>query len=134
MITKGKREKHQEDQKGADRFWQLVSFDLVSKYKRMKANKFCQSCGFPLKKYEKGGGTEKDGSLSTKYCSMCYENGVLLTPPEIDTAGKMQKYCMEEMKKKRLQLLFRLAGNKIDPETETLEKIETTIPACFSKF
>jgi hypothetical protein len=46
----------------------------------------CQSCGYPLKKDKKGGGTEKDGSLSKKYCSMCYENGEFLNPPEIDTA------------------------------------------------
>jgi len=32
--------------------------------------KFCQSCGFPLKKDKQGGGNEKDGSLSTKFCSM----------------------------------------------------------------
>ena len=55
----------------------------------MKEYKFCQSCGFPLKKDKKGGGTEKDGTISKKYCSMCYENGSFLTPPEIDTAEKM---------------------------------------------
>jgi hypothetical protein len=27
----------------------------------MKEYKFCQSCGFPLKKDKKGGGSEKDG-------------------------------------------------------------------------
>lgn len=64
-----------------------------------KTYKFCQSCGFPLKKDKKGGGTEKDGSLSKKYCSMCYGNGEFLSPPEIDTAEKFQKFCMQEMKK-----------------------------------
>jgi hypothetical protein len=29
----------------------------------------------PLIKDEQGGGTEKDGSKSTKYCSYCYTNG-----------------------------------------------------------
>ena len=61
--------------------------------------KFCQSCGYPLKKDKKGGGTEKDGSKSAKYCSMCYANGEFLNPPEIDTAEKFQKYCIQEMKK-----------------------------------
>jgi len=37
--------------------------------------KNCQSCGMPLKKDENGGGTEKDGSKSHKYCSHCYVNG-----------------------------------------------------------
>ncbi|MBP6334223.1 MAG: hypothetical protein KA444_02035, partial [Bacteroidia bacterium] len=39
----------------------------------MKGNKFCQSCGFPLNKDKKGGGTEIDGSTSLLYCSMCYQ-------------------------------------------------------------
>jgi hypothetical protein len=29
----------------------------------------------PLKKDEKGGGTNADGSKSVIYCSKCYENG-----------------------------------------------------------
>ena len=65
----------------------------------MKTYKFCQSCGYPLKKDEKGGGSEKDGSISPKYCSMCYEDGEFLSPPEIDTAQKMQKFCIQQMKK-----------------------------------
>ena len=65
----------------------------------MKEYKFCQSCSYPMKKDPKGGGTEKDGSISKKYCSMCYENGVFLTPPDIDTPQKMQKFCIQEMKK-----------------------------------
>ena len=37
--------------------------------------KNCQSCGMPLSKDTQGGGTEKDGTKSTKYCSYCYTNG-----------------------------------------------------------
>lgn len=40
-----------------------------------KEYKNCQSCGMPLKKDEKGGGTNSDGSKSKMYCSHCYENG-----------------------------------------------------------
>jgi len=40
-----------------------------------KTYKNCQSCGMPLSKDEKGGGTEKDGTKSLKYCSYCYNNG-----------------------------------------------------------
>jgi hypothetical protein len=65
----------------------------------MKKNKFCQSCGYPLKKDKNGGGTNADGSISEKYCSMCYEGGEFLSPLEIDTAEKFQKYCIQEMKK-----------------------------------
>lgn len=72
----------------------------------MMEYKFCQSCGFPLKNDKKGGGTEKDGTPSGKYCSMCYEKGEFLMPKEIDTAQKMQKYCIEAMKKDGMNGLF----------------------------
>ncbi len=62
-------------------------------------NQQCQSCGYPLKKDVKGGGSNADGSISQTYCSMCYENGEFLSPPEIDTAKKFQNYCIQEMKK-----------------------------------
>jgi len=61
-------------------------------------NKYCQSCGYPLKKDKKGGGSNADGSISATYCSMCYENGQFLTPDDIDTAKKFQKYCIDQMK------------------------------------
>ncbi len=62
-------------------------------------NKQCQSCGYPMKKDKKGGGSNADGSISEIYCSMCYEGGAFLSPPEVDTAEKFQKYCIQEMKK-----------------------------------
>lgn len=37
--------------------------------------KNCQSCGMPLNKDPQAGGTEKNGTKSSKYCSYCYENG-----------------------------------------------------------
>jgi len=98
----------------------------------MKTYSICQSCGYPLKKDKKGGGTEKDGSISQMYCSMCYENGAFLTPPEtekdgsisqmycsmcyengafltppeVDNAYKMQQFCIQEMKKAGMNGLF----------------------------
>ncbi|MBI9011768.1 MAG: zinc ribbon domain-containing protein [Clostridiales bacterium] len=65
----------------------------------MKEYKFCQSCGYPMKKDPQGGGTEKDGSINKKYCYMCYKDGEFLTPSEVDTADKMQTFCIEQMKK-----------------------------------
>ncbi|MFM8770923.1 MAG: zinc ribbon domain-containing protein [Candidatus Kapaibacterium sp.] len=65
----------------------------------MNQTKYCQSCGFPMKKDKQGGGTEIDGSRSPKYCSMCYQKGAFLTPPEIDSAKKMQTFCIEQMKR-----------------------------------
>ena len=51
-----------------------------------------------MAKDKKGGGTEKDGSKSAKYCSMCYENGHFLSP-EVNTAEKMQHFCIQQMRK-----------------------------------
>ena len=45
-----------------------------------KIYKQCQSCGMPLKQDKKGGGSEKDGTLSKMYCSSCYENGAFKNP------------------------------------------------------
>ena len=62
-----------------------------------KVNKFCQSCGMPLSKDPQGGGTNSDGTKSLKYCSYCYQNGEF-SSPEIDTAKKMQAFCIDKMK------------------------------------
>jgi hypothetical protein len=40
----------------------------------------CQSCGMPLRRDEKGGGTNSDGSKSGMYCSHCYEAGRFTIP------------------------------------------------------
>lgn len=42
--------------------------------------KNCQSCGMPLKRDEKGGGSNADGSLSTVYCSLCFASGQFIEP------------------------------------------------------
>ncbi len=41
---------------------------------------FCQSCGMPLSKDAKGGGSEIDGRISTEYCSHCYVGGQFTEP------------------------------------------------------
>lgn len=46
----------------------------------MASYKSCQSCGMPLAKDELGGGTEKNGVKSVKYCSHCYMNGEFTLP------------------------------------------------------
>jgi hypothetical protein len=51
---------------------------------------FCQSCGMPLSKDSLGGGSEKDGSKSTQYCSHCYKDGTF-TNPNITLPEMMEK-------------------------------------------
>ncbi len=53
-----------------------------------KRNSICQSCSMPLKKDLQGGGTNKDGSKSSLYCSLCFDAGEFRKPT----------MSMEEMK------------------------------------
>ncbi len=41
---------------------------------------YCQSCGMPLSRDSKGGGTQADGTKSVEYCSHCYELGMFREP------------------------------------------------------
>jgi len=59
-------------------------------------NKFCQSCGMPMKKDPDQGGTNADGSKSLKYCSYCYQSGNF-TQPNF-TVRQMQDFCIDKMK------------------------------------
>lgn len=63
-----------------------------------KSYKSCQSCGMPLKRDPQGGGTNADGTMSKKFCSKCYVDGVF-QHPEIDTPEKMQFFVQQKMKK-----------------------------------
>ena len=56
----------------------------------------CQSCSMPMSKDAKGGGTEKDGSRSAKYCSLCYQDGAFVQPSM--TVSEMQTLVKGKMK------------------------------------
>jgi hypothetical protein len=56
--------------------------------KTAKSYKDCQSCGMPMRRDEKGGGTNADGSRNLMYCSHCFEAG-RFTLPDI-SAQQMQ--------------------------------------------
>lgn len=60
----------------------------------MPENKFCQSCGMPLKKDPNNGGTNADGSKSLKYCSYCYVNGDFTYKGNVDD---FQNFCKHKM-------------------------------------
>jgi hypothetical protein len=62
-----------------------------------KTYKMCQSCGMPLNKDPKGGGTNADGSRSAMYCSNCFENGKF-TQPDL-TVKEMQQLVKTQMRK-----------------------------------
>ena len=58
----------------------------------------------PLKRDEKGGGSNADGSRSTIYCSHCYENGEFLQPNL--TVEQMQKLVNEKLAEFRIPKFF----------------------------
>jgi len=51
--------------------------------------KNCQSCGMPMKRDEKGGGSNADGTKSMMYCSHCYQNGQFVLPDIFVKTGKV---------------------------------------------
>lgn len=59
-------------------------------------NKYCQSCGMPMKKDPKGGGSNADGSINPDFCSYCFENGKFTQ--ENITAKEMQIFVIGKMK------------------------------------
>jgi len=61
-----------------------------------KENKFCQSCGMPMKQDPQGGGTNADGSKNADYCSYCYENGAFTFN---GTVLEFQEFCRQMMVK-----------------------------------
>ena len=75
-----------------------------------------------MAKDKKGGGTEKDGSKSAKYCSMCYENGRFLTPPEVNTAEKMQDFCIQQMRKSGMNGFVAWLATRDIPRLERWKK------------
>jgi hypothetical protein len=58
--------------------------------------KFCQSCGMPMDKDPRGGGTRKDGIKTQKYCSLCYEEGAF--KDDFTKAEEMVGFVKEKLK------------------------------------
>jgi len=87
----------------------------------MKKNKFCQSCWMPMNKDPNKWWTEKDWSKSEIYCSYCYENWEF-TNPEIDTAEKMQEFCIEQMKKQWMPKFIAWIFTRSIPKLERWKK------------
>lgn len=85
-----------------------------------KFDKFCQSCGIPLEKDPNHGGTNADGSKSTKYCSYCYENGAFIG--NFTTAKEMQEFVREQLKKQGYWLFTRYLYTMHIPQLERWKK------------
>ncbi|MEO8173001.1 MAG: zinc ribbon domain-containing protein [Sediminibacterium sp.] len=67
----------------------------------MKNTSHCQSCNMPIDKpVEKG--TEKDGTLNSKYCRYCYREGSFVNP-EL-TFGEMKSIVTMQLMKTHLSM------------------------------
>lgn len=60
-----------------------------------KENKFCQSCGMPIKNDPAHGGTNADGTINRTYCSYCFQNGEFMYKGTDVKA--FQKFCRQKM-------------------------------------
>ena len=64
----------------------------------------CESCGMPLSRDPQGGGSEADGSRSTTYCSLCYDQGAFRHPDL--TATAFQAHCAQQLQAKGMPRLM----------------------------
>lgn len=76
----------------------------------------CQSCGMPMNKDPKGGGSNKDLSRSTIYCSLCYEAGVFLYPTQ--SVSEFQEYCVQELTRKGMPRIMAWAFTRGIPKLD----------------
>jgi len=71
----------------------------------------CQSCSMPIKKDELKG-SEADGSLSQKYCHLCYQRGKFTTPDmTVDQMKEIVRKVLHEQKHWPNFLAKMAAGN-----------------------
>jgi Putative zinc ribbon domain len=63
---------------------------------RRMSFKHCQSCGMPMKRDTRRGGTNADGTGSATYCSHCYDGGQF-TAPDV-TVEVMQESVKRKLK------------------------------------
>jgi hypothetical protein len=66
-------------------------------------NKFCQSCGKPMKNDMQAGGTNADGSKNYLYCSYCYQDGNFTFN---GTLKEFKKHCIEVMRQQGVNKFF----------------------------
>jgi hypothetical protein len=60
----------------------------------METNKYCQSCGMPMKQDPQKGATNADGTLNQKYCSYCYQEGKFTWEGNV---SDFQEFCRQKM-------------------------------------
>ena len=70
----------------------------------------CQSCGMPLSRDERGGGTNADGTRCQEYCSHCFQQGKFTEPDLTATEMVAKVQAMLSSRNMPLAVVQRLAG------------------------
>ncbi|MFM7306515.1 MAG: zinc ribbon domain-containing protein [Actinomycetota bacterium] len=80
--------------------------------------KQCQSCGMPLHTKRAGDcrGTERDGSKSEKWCSLCYVNGEFVSPNM--SLVEMTKIADDVLRRGKVWLPMRYMAKRQLPRLE----------------
>ncbi|MFM7899938.1 MAG: zinc ribbon domain-containing protein [Actinomycetota bacterium] len=80
--------------------------------------KQCQSCGMPLHTKRAGDcrGTERDGSKSEKWCSLCYVNGEFVSPNM--SLVEMTKIVDDALRRGKVWLPMRYMAKRQLPRLE----------------
>nr|WP_240310401.1 zinc ribbon domain-containing protein [Pseudosulfitobacter sp. DSM 107133] len=68
----------------------------------------------PLNKDPKGGGSESDGTKSSEYCSLCYENGAFIHPTVSVT--EFQAHCVTALVEKGMPKILAWAFTRGIPK------------------
>lgn len=79
----------------------------------MGQTNLCQSCGMPIDQNTPGG-TNTDGSISTKYCTYCYQNGQFTENLPFDDmyAKNYQRFLDSDMNRFQKFILKRMYTKK----------------------
>ncbi|GAB0174339.1 MAG: zinc ribbon domain-containing protein [Candidatus Altimarinota bacterium] len=91
-----------------------------------KIYKQCQSCGMPLDKDPGKGGTQKDGSHSTKWCSLCYKDGEF-TGKDC-TLDEMKNIVEKALEKEKMNWFIKKMALWQIPHLERWKQTDTSIP------
>jgi len=80
--------------------------------------KQCQSCGMPLHTKRAGDcrGTERGGSKSEKWCSLCYVNGEFVSPNM--SLAEMTKIVDDALRREKVWLPMRYMAKRQLPRLE----------------
>lgn len=71
-----------------------------------KKHTLCQSCGMPLEKDPRKGGTESNGSKSKTYCSYCYVNGKFTFEGNLEEYKTFMKGLLQKQGLSQLKIRF----------------------------